>query len=153
MRSVKGEAATIKVFGLEISRPFILRSRMPTQRVLECLGANALILSDYVKGKPGQQFCFDGGSKTIQSQQWPGRAITLQSSGGSTNVHMETATNSGWFQLWRYENNTLANVGAKVLLTVKFKEDDEDPSIGVQPRREGEESQLWDLVYVGEMPA
>ena len=47
----------------------------------------------------------------------------------------------------------LVNVGGKVLLTVTFKEDDEDPSIGVQPRKEGEESQLWELVYVDEMPA
>jgi len=85
-----------KDFGMSINRPFYLRSRMPMQRVVECWGANNIILSDYVKGRLGQQFYFDQVSKTIKSQQWKDRSITISGNGRSFSVYM-TTTNSRWF--------------------------------------------------------
>jgi hypothetical protein len=85
-----------KRFGFEINRPFYLQSKMPMKRVVECWGANNIILSDYVKDKRGQQFWFDEKSKTIKSQQWQDRSLTIQSNGNSYNLYM-TTTNSRWW--------------------------------------------------------
>jgi hypothetical protein len=64
---------------------------------MECWGANALYLRDYKKGRLGQQFYFDEVSKTIKSQQWRDRSITLRNNGKRlTDLHM-TTTNSRWF--------------------------------------------------------
>jgi len=85
-----------KKFGFQINRPFYLRSRSPMGRFVECWGASNIILSNYVKGKLGMQFYFDEVSKTIKSQQWKDRSITIQSNGRSYNLYM-TTTNSRWF--------------------------------------------------------
>lgn len=66
-----------KHFGFEINRPFYIRSRMPMQRVVECRGANNVILSDYKEGSRGQQFWFDEKTKTIVSQQWKDRSLNI----------------------------------------------------------------------------
>jgi hypothetical protein len=57
-----------KEFGFEINRPFYFVSNMPMKRVAECVGANNVILRRYVKNRLGQQFYFDGVSRTIRSQ-------------------------------------------------------------------------------------
>jgi len=85
-----------KEYGFEINRPFYLRSKMAMGRVVECWGASNIILSDYVKGRRGQQFWFDEKTKTIKSQQWQDRSLTIQGNGRSFNVYM-TTTNSRWF--------------------------------------------------------
>jgi hypothetical protein len=81
---------------IEINRPFYLRSRMPMQRVVECWGANNIILSDFIKDRRGQQFFFDEKSKTIKSQQWQDRSINIQGNGRSGNVNMQGTTSRWW---------------------------------------------------------
>lgn len=66
-----------KKFGIQINRPFYLKSRLPMGRFVECWGGNNIILSDFVKGKLGMQFYFDEVSKTIKSQQWKDRSINI----------------------------------------------------------------------------
>ena len=46
----------------------------------------------------------------------------------------------------------LVNEGGKVLQTFN-EEDDGNSRIGVYPKKEGEDSQLFELLYVDEMPA
>jgi len=87
---------TNKMFGFDINRPFYLRSKMPMQRVVECWGANNIILPDYVKGRRGQQFFFDEKSKTIKSQQWQDRSLNIQGNGRSFNVNMQGTTSRWW---------------------------------------------------------
>jgi len=38
-------------FGLEINRPFYIRSRLPMNRVLEAISANNVVIKKMVKGK------------------------------------------------------------------------------------------------------
>lgn len=54
-------------FGFHARRPFYLRSRLPMQRVMECIGANNLTLRRWRKNTKAQQFTFDPVSKTIRS--------------------------------------------------------------------------------------
>jgi hypothetical protein len=55
-------------FGFYANRPFYLRSRLPMQRVMECIGANNITLRRWRKNTKAQQFYFDPVSKTIKSQ-------------------------------------------------------------------------------------
>jgi hypothetical protein len=80
-----------------INRPFYLVSRLPFKRVAECVGANNVVLKRWVKNRLGQQFFFDGKSKTIRSQQWKNYAMEIQSNGGSSNVRFTSGVNSRWW--------------------------------------------------------
>jgi hypothetical protein len=55
-------------------------------RVAECVGANNMVLKRYSKGRLGQQFYYDGVSRTVRSQQWKNYALEIQSNGGSSNL-------------------------------------------------------------------
>jgi hypothetical protein len=85
-----------KNFGIEIERPFFLVSKLWMNRVVECVGASNLVLKTLKTTNKGQQFFLDDKTQTIQSFQWKGRAITIQSNGRSNNLYMTTA-NARWF--------------------------------------------------------
>jgi len=84
-------------FGWHINRPFYMVSRMPMKRVIETIGANNMVIKRFAKGRMGQQFFYDGKSKTIRSQQWKNYAVEIQSNGGSSNVRMTSTINSRWW--------------------------------------------------------
>jgi hypothetical protein len=84
-------------FGFYANRPFYLRSRLPMQRVMECVGANNIVLKRWVKNRKAQLFYFDPVSKTIKSHQWRNRAIEIQSNGGSSNIRVTPSVNSRWW--------------------------------------------------------
>jgi hypothetical protein len=64
-------------FGFHINRPFYIVSRLPMKRVVECVGANNIVLKRYYKNRIAQQYFFDGVSKTIRSQQWKNYAMEI----------------------------------------------------------------------------
>jgi len=64
-------------FGFHANRPFYIRSRLPMKRIAECIGANNMQLKRYRKGATGQQFFFDGKSKTIRSNTWKNYALEI----------------------------------------------------------------------------
>jgi hypothetical protein len=70
---------------------------MPMRRVAECVGANNMVIKRFAKGRLGQQFFFDGVSRTIRSQQWKNYALEIQSNGGSANLRMTSSINSRWW--------------------------------------------------------
>jgi len=75
--------------------------------------------------------------------------LTLHSNG---NLYM-TVTNSRWFQIFRYEANMLVNTKGKVIqIRGKNRQEYENAQIGVS-NKNGNEEQLFDLVYADEMPA
>ena len=84
-------------FGFHANRPFYFRSRLPMQRVMECIGANNIVLKRWVKNRTAQQFYFDPVSKTIRSQQWKNYAVEIQSNGGSANLRATSTINSRWW--------------------------------------------------------
>ena len=87
----------VKDFGFYANRPFYFRSRLPMQRVMECIGANNIVLKRWVKNRTAQQFYFDPVSKTIRSQQWKNYAVEIQSNGGSANLRATSTINSRWW--------------------------------------------------------
>jgi hypothetical protein len=64
-------------FGFRVNKPFYFVSKLPMNRVAEAVGANNVVLKQYVSGRLGQQFYFDPVSKTIRSQQWKNRCLHM----------------------------------------------------------------------------
>jgi hypothetical protein len=120
-----------KKFGLEVNRPFFIVSKMWMNRVAECVGASNIVLKTLVRTNLGQQFFFDGASKTIKSNQWKDRSITLQ----GNNLYM-TTTNARWFQLFKLKGQNLVNMKGK-LIEVVGQVDNENRNIGVNSAKGG----------------
>lgn len=132
-----------KDFGLEVNRPFYIRSKLPMQRFLECQGAYHLRLRT-LKRSAVQQWVFDGRTKTIMSKQWRNRSLNAQSNG-----HMiAQATNARWMQLWRFENNMLRNERGTVLQV----QSDTYNSQFYHKRKSGNMYQQFDIIYADELP-
>jgi hypothetical protein len=70
---------------------------MPMKRVAECIGANNVVIKKWRKNALGQQFYFDGVSRTIRSQQWKNYAMEIQSNGGSANIRFTSGITSRWW--------------------------------------------------------
>jgi len=66
------------------------------KRIVECNGGNNIRLADYVKGRRNQQFFYDEKSKTIKSQQWQDRSLSIQGNGRSFNLRAERTTSRWW---------------------------------------------------------
>jgi hypothetical protein len=65
-------------FGFRALEPFYLRSKMPMNRVAECVGANNIVLKKYAKGRKAQQFQFDPVSKTIKGMYWTSYGFSME---------------------------------------------------------------------------
>jgi hypothetical protein len=140
-------------FGMEINRPFFIVSKMFGERVIECIGANNLVLRTPVprRDRKAQHFVFDEVSKTIKSVQWNTYSMTIQNQGRSNNLRVER-TNSRWFQLFEYKNNKFVNEKGKVV-EIAGGVDRENANIQVfKDLGASKINQLWDLIYVDEMP-
>lgn len=79
-------------YGFKANLEFHFRSRLPMQRVAECVGANNVVLKKYAKGRKAQQWRFDPVSKTIRSMYWTSYAFSLEGSNLRCRSH-----NSRWF--------------------------------------------------------
>jgi len=79
-------------FGFIVDEPFYFRSKLPMQRVAECVGANNIVLKKWAKGRKAQQFKFDPVSKTIRGMYWTSYVFSME----GTNLRCRTM-NSRWF--------------------------------------------------------
>jgi hypothetical protein len=85
-----------KEFGMIIGKPFVLRSRMLFHRVVENHPNTWNYLRRYVPNRKGQQWFFDGASKTIKNGWRTTWSMQIHSNGG--HPYSSTAlTNSRWW--------------------------------------------------------
>jgi ribosomal protein L21E len=134
-----------------INRPFYLISRLPMKRVAEMVGASNMAIKRFVKGRMGQQFFFDGKSKTIRSQQWKNYCIEIQNNGKADNLRATSGINSRWHQMFKYQGNMMVNEHGKTW-DISNNVDAENRNIIIH-NKHGRINQLWDLVYADEYPA
>jgi hypothetical protein len=78
--------------GLRVMEPFYLRSKLPMQRVAECVGASNVTLKKWVNNRKAQQWRFDSVSKTIKNMNWTSYVFSME----GTNLRCRTM-NSRWF--------------------------------------------------------
>jgi hypothetical protein len=79
-------------FGLIADETFYLRSKLPMQRVAECVGASNIALKKWAKNRKAQQFKFNPVSKTINNMNWTNYVFSME----GTNLRCRTM-NSRWF--------------------------------------------------------
>jgi hypothetical protein len=92
-----GEAYTNKGklnrdFGFYANEPFYFRSKLPMQRVAECVGASNVALKKWYKNRKAQQWRWDPVSKTIRNLNWTSYAFSME----GTNLRCRSH-NSRWF--------------------------------------------------------
>jgi hypothetical protein len=78
-------------FGFIADEPFYLRSKLPMQRVAECVGASNVTLKKWAKNRKAQQWRFDPVSKTIKGMYWTSYGFSME----SNNLRCRTLT-SKW---------------------------------------------------------
>jgi hypothetical protein len=66
-------------FGFKVNTPFLFRSRLPMQRVMECYGASYTSQKSYYKNRKAQLWTFDAVSKTIRNKNWTSYAMSVAS--------------------------------------------------------------------------
>jgi len=81
-----------KFTGFRVNELFYFRSRLPMQRVAECVGASNIALKKWTKGRKAQEFKFDPISKTIRGNYWTSYAFSME----GNNLRCRTF-NSRWF--------------------------------------------------------
>jgi hypothetical protein len=81
-----------KESGIIVDEPFYFRSRLPMQRVVECVGANNAVIKKWAKGRKAQQWRFDAVSKTIRGMYWTSYVLSQE----GANLRCRTM-NSRWF--------------------------------------------------------
>jgi hypothetical protein len=57
-------------FGFVALEPFYLRSKLPMERVVECVGASNSVIKKWYKNRKAQQWRFDPVSKTVRNMNW-----------------------------------------------------------------------------------
>jgi hypothetical protein len=58
--------------------PFYLRSKLPMQRVAECVGASNITLKKWANNRKAQKFQFDPVSKTLRNMNWTSYAFSME---------------------------------------------------------------------------
>ena len=57
-------------------------------------------------------------------------------------------TNSGWFQLYKYDGETFFNVYTKKVLAVEEGKDQEGQNVKIKEKSDKATGQKWKLLYV-----
>jgi len=86
-----------KDFGFRVNEEFYLRSKLPMQRVIECVGANNAVLKKWYKNRKAQQWKFNPITKTVNNMNWTTYVLNMESS-----YLRCRSTTSKWTQLFKW---------------------------------------------------
>jgi hypothetical protein len=79
-------------FGFRAYEQFYFRSKLPMQRVVECVGASNAVLKKWYKNRKAQIWNWDPVSKTIKNMNWTSYSLSME----GTNLRCRSH-NSRWF--------------------------------------------------------
>jgi len=133
-------------YQIYLGRPFIIRSRLPMQRVLTVVGGRNLVIKTHDRTEQNQVFFLDPGTKTIKSVGNKMKSIDIQNSGNSANLQV-WKTNARWFQLFKYDNGAIINIKDGRAMDVSGNQDRENQNVIVF-KRHNALNQQWDIVYI-----
>lgn len=85
-----------KPYEIHLGRPFVIRSRLPMQRVITVVNGRNIVIRTHNRSDQNQIFFLDPGTKTIKSAAYKDKSIDIQSSGGSSNIQV-WSTNARWW--------------------------------------------------------
>jgi hypothetical protein len=83
-------------YNIHLGRAFIIRSRLPMQRVLTIVNNRNIVIQTHDRTNQNQLWFLDPSTKTIKSVGQNAKSIDIQNSGGSSNVQA-WKTNARWW--------------------------------------------------------
>lgn len=83
-------------YQIHLGRAFIIRSRLPMQRVITIVGSRNLVIQTLNRTNQNQIFFLDPRTKTIKSVGQSSKSLDIQNRGGSTNLQV-WETNARWW--------------------------------------------------------
>jgi hypothetical protein len=128
------EAENAKTTGLygpyqiHLGRAFIIRSRLPMQRVITVVGHRNLVIQTHDRSNQNQIFFLDPRTKTIKSVGSNSKSIDIQNRGSSSNLQV-WETNARWFQLFKYDNGAIVNIKDGRAMDVSGNKDRENQNV------------------------
>jgi hypothetical protein len=135
-----------KKFGLYVERDFFIVSQLPDNRYLDLINNRNMVIKTK-NGRNTQVWYFHQQSLTIRTrlnnQSWDIK------SAGKTNDMQIWSTNSGWFQVFKYDNNEFVNWSNNKRLDVRGGKDEEGNPVGVWGSNNSK-AQKWNVIYVDE---
>jgi hypothetical protein len=115
-------------FGLYVERDFYVVTELPSGRYLDLINNRNMVLK-VSNGRNTQRWYFHQQSLTIRTrlnnQSWDIK------SAGKTNNMQVWSTNSGWFQVFKYQGGQFINWTNNKVLDVTGAKDEEGQAVGV----------------------
>jgi hypothetical protein len=133
-----------KKFGLYVERDFYVVSALPEGRYLDLINNRNMVIK-VRNGRRTQVWYFHQQSLTIRTR-YNNQSWDIKSA-GRTNDMQIWSTNSGWFQVFKYENSQFVNWNNNKVLDVRGAKDEEGQAVGVWGNNRGKHQQ-WQVVYV-----
>jgi len=131
-------------FGLYVERDFYVVSALGEHRYLDLINNRNMVIKTR-NGRRTQLWYFHQQSLTIRTR-YNNQSWDIKSA-GRTNDMQIWSTNSGWFQVFKYEGSQFINWSNNKVLDVTSSKDIEGQAVGVQ-NNTGKKNQKWQVVYV-----
>jgi hypothetical protein len=78
--------------GFRVGEVFYFRSKLPFERVAECVGANNVVLKKYAKNRKAQEWKYNSTTKTINNNYWTSYVFSIE----GANLRCRSTT-SRWY--------------------------------------------------------
>jgi hypothetical protein len=128
-----------KKFGLYVERPFYIISAMNEGRYLDLINNRNMVIKTR-NGRSTQTWYFHQQSLTIRTK-YNNQSWDIQSSGRTNNMQV-WSTNSGWFQIFKYDGTFFKNWSNGKVLDVSGGKDVEGQAVIVWSKH-GKVNQRW----------
>jgi len=136
-------------FGLYVERDFYVVSSLPDNRYLDLINNRNMVIKTQ-NGRRTQVWYFHQQSLTIRTR-YNNQSWDIQSAGRTNNMQI-WSTNSGWFQVFKYQNNQFINWSNNKVLDVRGGKDVEGNPVQVWGNN-GSKAQKWNVIYLDKAKA
>ena len=133
-------------FGMYIERDFHIVTQLKSNRYLSTVNKKDMVIKT-PNGFKSQIWYFDQASLTIRSRE-NNRSWDIKNAGRTSDMQV-WSTNSGWFQIFRYEEEHFINAKGKAL-DVHGGKDEEARKVIVYNRHNGA-NQKWTIKYLDQV--
>jgi len=128
-----------KKFGLYVERDFYIVTAMDSKRYLDLINNRNMVIKTQ-NGRKTQTWYFHQQSLTIRTR-YNNQSWDIKNA-GKTNDMQIWSTNSGWFQVFKFENNQFINWSNNKVLDVSGAKDEEGQAVIVHGNNGGK-NQQW----------
>jgi hypothetical protein len=118
-------------FGLYVERDFYVVSALPSGRYLDLINNRNMVIKT-ANGRKTQVFYFHQQSQTIRTR-YNNQSWDIKSAGRTRDMQI-WSTNSGWFQVFKFEDGFFVNPTNNKVLEVDASKDEEGKAVVVGSR-------------------